>query len=220
MTEKELAQWFADIHTILENAYIQHPDTEPWRQSGMSGPYHRWELQRKPIADCVDKSGTFLDIGCANGYLLECCMRWVAERELGIVPFGLDLSPKLLALARARLPQYADNFFEGNSYYWIPSQKFDYVSTALVYVPAEYERVYVEHLLQHCVKPGGHLLIVNFTEDHPNPEQGIMPGSHPTKYLAERLAELHINPLDYKDGHDYPTDRHVRVAIIGQKGLA
>ena len=80
MNNKELAAWFFNLKDTLENAYLRYD--EPWRQSGFSGPAERWVALRKPIADCIEKSGTFLDIGCANGYLLECIIKWAEEKGL------------------------------------------------------------------------------------------------------------------------------------------
>jgi len=73
MTSGELKSWFENMHMVLETAYLSH--REPWRQSGMSGPEDRWTALRKPVADCMEYDGS-LDIGCANGYLIECCLRW------------------------------------------------------------------------------------------------------------------------------------------------
>ncbi len=152
--------WFLTVKKTLEDAYLKHQ--EPWKQSGMSGPLERWTSLRKPVADCVDKSGSFLDIGCANGFLLECCLRWTGERGLVIEPFGLDLSERLIELAKMRLPGYANNFYVGNAIDWVPSRRFDFVRTELVYVPAERERDYVRFLSGHYLYPNGKLLIANY----------------------------------------------------------
>ncbi|MEE8413571.1 MAG: class I SAM-dependent methyltransferase, partial [Dehalococcoidales bacterium] len=138
MKSEELNSWFENIREVLETAYLAAE--EPWKQSGMSGPENRWVSLRKPVADCIDKPGSFLDIGCANGYLLECCTRWTAERGIKIDPYGLDISPKLIELARRRLPQFASHFFTGNAFRWLPPRRFDFVRTELIYVPAEYEK--------------------------------------------------------------------------------
>ena len=98
MDNYQLNEWFSSLKQELESAYIQHD--EPWKQSGFSGPEDRWLALRKPIADCIDKPGSFLDIGCANGYLLECIMKWTGERGISITPYGLDLSEKLVELAK------------------------------------------------------------------------------------------------------------------------
>lgn len=41
----------------------------PRAQSGFGGNEARWEAGRRPIAEQIDRDGTFIDIGCANGYL-------------------------------------------------------------------------------------------------------------------------------------------------------
>jgi SAM-dependent methyltransferase len=212
MNERELKRWFANVRDVLENAYISNP--EPWAQSGMSGPLERWEALRKPIADCLDHSGSFLDIGCANGYLLECLLRWTAERGLEIDPYGLDISARLLDLASERMPQYADHFYLGNAFEWNPPRRFDFVRTELVYVPGPYERQYVERLLDLFVAPGGKLLVANYLEGDPNPARGLLPGSEPTRFLLERLASLGIQVDDHRDGYDPIKGRRVRVASV------
>ena len=55
-----LDDWFLSLKKTIEDAYLKHE--EPWRQSGMSGPEERWISLRKPVADCIDKPGSFLDI--------------------------------------------------------------------------------------------------------------------------------------------------------------
>ncbi len=159
MNSEDLDRWFEHTHQVLETAYLSHP--EAWRQSGMSGPEERWISLRKPVADCIDHLGSFLDIGCANGYFLECCLKWTAERGIKIDPYGLDLSAPLVKLARQRLPQFADHFFAGNAYFWQPIRRFDFVRTELVYVPAENERSYVERMIQFYQEPEGKLLVAN-----------------------------------------------------------
>ncbi|HEX5689836.1 MAG TPA: methyltransferase domain-containing protein [Roseiflexaceae bacterium] len=212
MQQDELQRWFNTVRDVLETAYVAAD--EPWRQSGMSGPYERWAALRRPVADAIDRNGTFLDIGCANGYLLECCLAWTAERGIEIEPFGVDISERLAGLARERLPLYADNLMVANAFEWIPPRRFDFVRTELVYVPGEYERQYIDHLREHYLAPGGRLLIANYAEQHPDPASGLLPGSHPTHLLHERLAELGVQAIGYRDGYDVVKGRHVRVAIV------
>ena len=209
--DSALQNWFANMQEILETAYLGQ--TEPWKQSGMSGPAERWAALRRPIADAIDKPGSFLDIGCANGYLLECCMAWTGERGIAIDPYGLDLSPSLIALAQERLPQYASHFFVGNGYYWEPPRRFDFVRTELVYVPGAYEKQYVTRLLKDFLEPGGKLLIASYGEGGPDPSRGIVPGSHPSRYIAERLEELGFKPEGFRDGQ-HPERGRTRVAIL------
>jgi SAM-dependent methyltransferase len=213
-SDGSLEKWFLLLKKTLEDAYLSYE--EPWRQSGMSGPEERWIALRKPIAGCIDKSGSFLDIGCANGYLLECCIKWTAERNISIEPFGLDISENILELAKRRLSQYANNFFTGNALTWLPPKRFDFVRTELVYVPAEYEKRYLEFILANHLNPGGKLLVANYGEGLTvqEIEKGIIKGSHPTHNIIQRLSELGFNPVQYKDGYDPIKNRRIRVAIL------
>jgi SAM-dependent methyltransferase len=160
MKPEELKQWFDKMKHELESGYLMHD--EPWKQSGFSGSEKRWINCRKPVAECIDKSGSFLDIGCANGYLLECLMRWVGERGITIVPYGLDMSEKLIHLARQRLPQYVSNLFVGNAWYWKPHSRFDFVRSEMNVVPGELQREYLTRLLDEFVLPSGKLLISEY----------------------------------------------------------
>ncbi len=206
--------WFAHNREVLETAYLAK--TEPWAQSGMSGPFERWTALRKTVADCMEHDGTFLDIGCANGYLLECCVAWAAERGVQIEPFGVDFSEALIELARERLPEHRDNFWMANAFDWVPPRRFTFVRTDLVYAPAELEGAFVRHLLAHCVEPGGRLLIANYSEGRPDPEHGLLPGQHPTRFLLERLQMLGIPVSGYQDGFDKVTSKggQTRVAVV------
>ena len=86
---------------VYEEHYLASDD--PRRQSGFGGDEERWEAARRPIAEAVDHDGSFLDVGCANGYLLESIVRWSEHR---LEPYGLDFSPRLVErlLERAVAP--------------------------------------------------------------------------------------------------------------------
>ena len=164
MDSNEFEGWFEANKRLLETAYLA--GEHPWQQSGFGLHSNRtgeqWEAQRRPIAYCLGRSGTFLDIGCANGYLLESVMRWAAESGISVVPYGLDFSERLVALARERLPLYAPHMFVGNAWDWIPPLTFDYVRTELVYVPDSAHRVFVTRLLDQFLQPDGRLLVAEY----------------------------------------------------------
>jgi SAM-dependent methyltransferase len=160
------AKWFAEMAGIFESAYLAGDN--PRAQSGFGGDEARWEAARRPVAEAIDGAGTFLDVGCASGHLLESLVRWTPHR---IEPYGVDLAPALAELARRRLPQWADRIFVGNALTWEPPLRFDFVRTELVYVPAERQRALVERLLAQVITPGGRLILCGYG----SPRSGVVP---------------------------------------------
>lgn len=195
MNQEELSRWFEAQRVTLETAYLA--GTHPWQQSGVGLRTPRsaqdWEVLRRPIAEGLSCSGTFLDVGCANGYLLECILRWTQERRLQIIPYGLDFSAKLVALARQRLPQYADQLFVGNAWDWPPPQHFDYVNTTLDYVPDELQEAFVHRLLERFVQVEGHLLIAEYGGRNTGvPEIRIDEKLRQWKFSLEMVKSSHL----------------------------
>jgi SAM-dependent methyltransferase len=158
--------WFAGMAEIFGVAYLEGDN--PRAQSGFGGDDARWEAGRRPIADVIDRDGSFLDIGCASGHLLESVVRWSPHR---LEPYGLELSPALAELARRRLPYWADRIFVGNALTWAPPLRFDFVRTELVYVPDPRKRDFVERLLAEVVAPGGRLVLCGYG----SPRSGVAP---------------------------------------------
>jgi predicted pyridoxine 5'-phosphate oxidase superfamily flavin-nucleotide-binding protein len=144
---------------IYELHYLA--DGDLYRGSGHSGDAETWQLGRRPIADAIDRPGAFLDVGCANGLLMESIVRWARHP---IEPYGLDFAPRLVAEARRRLPQWADRIFVGDALEWQPPRRFDFVRTELVYAPEERRRELVERLLG-WLEPGGRLLVCGYGDD-------------------------------------------------------
>lgn len=147
--------WHREAQAILVPAYLAAQ--APWEQSGKSGSAEDWEYARSHVAHAIDRDGTFLDVGCASGYLMECLPRWTT---FAVEPYGLDLSPELAELARTRLPQWRDRIWVGNAQTWEPPMRFDYVRTGLEYVPAHRRRDLVAHLLSFCDR----LIVGTFNE--------------------------------------------------------
>jgi trans-aconitate methyltransferase len=137
----------------LAGRYLTSRD--PLEQSGFSGGRERWERLRRPVAEAVPTSGSFLDVGCANGALLEDVVAWCGDRGVDVDPWGLDVSPELVHLAQRRLPDWSDRFFAGDAGHWSPPRRWDVVRTELVYVDRSAQQSFVHRLLTHFVSPAG-----------------------------------------------------------------
>jgi SAM-dependent methyltransferase len=178
---------------VYEAHYLASDD--PYRQSGHGGHAASWEVGRRPIVRAIDHDGTFLDVGCANGLLMESVVEWSEHR---IEPYGLDFAPRLVELARRRLPQWADRIFLGEALTWDPPRRVDFVRTELVYVPQDRRRELVERLLERVVAPGGRLLVCGY-------------GGDP---VHEQLRAWGYEPV-YEDAWTSASGGRVELAAIG-----
>lgn len=158
-------------------------------QSGCSTGEAGWEIGRRPIVTAIDRSGTFLDIGCANGLLMESVVRW---SEHSIEPYGLDFAEGLVELARQRLPEWAERIFHGDALEWEAPRQFDFVRTELVYAPELRRRELAERLLG-WVAPGGRLIVCGYGEPVCREVRGW--GWEPELELAWRSASGRVNEL-------------------------
>jgi SAM-dependent methyltransferase len=148
--------WSRRVADALTSAYLLDDDLR-W-QSGFDGDSRLWREARELILAPVNRDGTFLDIGCATGYLMECLQTWAKERQRSLMMYGLELSPALVAAARNRTPDLANRIFEGNVLDWIPPHRFTFVRTGLEYVPSHRQSWLVRRLLDKFLEPGGRLI--------------------------------------------------------------
>ncbi len=179
--EIDEAGWHAAMASLIVPAYLAA--RTPWEGSGKSGSGEGWELSRSHIAEAIDRHGSFLDIGCANGYLLECLPRWTSH---ALDRYGLDIAPELVELARSRLPELADRLWVGNALHWEPPHRFTYLRTGLEYVPRRRRRELVERLLGWCER----LIIGVFNEEvHARPTEELLRSSGFT--IGGRIERAH-----------------------------
>ena len=154
---RALPQGFLQELEALESAYLKEDD--PILQSGFRGGADRWRAERGPILNAVETDGDLLDIGCANGYLLECLLNWGGERGLKLIPHGLDQGSKLIQLAKRRLPEYADNFHVSNVWDWQSPRKYRYVYMLYDCFPLDYLSEGVGRLVEQVVARQGRLIV-------------------------------------------------------------
>jgi SAM-dependent methyltransferase len=141
----------------LEESYLAAAD--PWRGSGFHGGPERWRQEREPILEAITRDGHILDVGCANGLLLESLVQWAGERSIRLVPHGVDVGPGLVALARQRLPDFADNIHAGDIWRWVPPRRYEYVYSVIDCAEASRLAEYARLLLVRMVAAGGRLIL-------------------------------------------------------------
>lgn len=154
--------YYAGNLRLLEPSYLR--GTTPQAGSGFGGDERQWRARREQIVDGIDRDGTFLDVGCANGLLMESIREWAAERGHRIEPYGVDLSPRLVEFARRRLPQWADRITVGNAIDYRPAdgRRFTFVHLLLDTVPVLRRHDLLMHALGALVEPGGRLLVSHY----------------------------------------------------------
>ena len=198
--EIDEALWHVRVEEPLIDAYLSSDD--PRAQSGKGGDEDDWRWARELILDVFPWRAAFLDIGCANGYLMESIHRWGAERGLEVEPYGLDISWRIAALAKLRLPDWSDRIFVGNAIDWTPPRRFDVVQAGLDEVPPPRRRELVERLLREFVVPGGKLVfragrvggeypdVVDQLNAIGYPPHGVIESAHPRAGELRRTAWL------------------------------
>ena len=160
--ELDDAGWYRAMAAIIAPAYTRAPTVQGG--SGHGGTAEDWEWSRGLVADAIDRSGTFLDVGCANGLLMESVERWAKERRFDVVAHGLDIAPELADLAVRRVPMFQGRVQAGNALGFRPTKRFDLVRTGLEYVPRPRRRALLTWLLDEVVTEGGRLIIGKHNE--------------------------------------------------------
>ncbi len=155
--------WHERVLAIVEPAYLSAPTVQG--QSGRGGDPAGWEHARRLLLDAVPDGSDVLDIGCANGLLMESLVGWGAEDGKAVEPYGVEISARLADLARHRLPQWTDRIWTGNAMTWDPPRRFDVVRTGLDYVPPRRRADFVRRLVEEVVAPGGRLVVGVFNEE-------------------------------------------------------
>jgi SAM-dependent methyltransferase len=150
---------FIDSMGSLQDVYMASDD--PIAQSGFSGGPQRWVAERSPIVEAIERDGDFLDVGCANGLLIEDIVRWAASAGHVIVPYGIDLGEMLIDLARQRLPRFAANFEVADAWSWQPNRTWDHVFSLADLAPDDLACEWLARLAG-WVAPGGRLIIGSY----------------------------------------------------------
>ena len=161
-------------HTLelLEDSYVAADERGDLAGgSGSGGGLARWQRKRKVIVAAFDHDGTWLDVGCANGLLMQTLCGWAAERNVRVEPYGLELSQRVAQRARQRLPRWAGRIWPGNVMTWMPPMRFDYVTLLPEFVPVELRGAMLVRVRDQFLKPTGRLSVSCY-------RPGAAPGQH------------------------------------------
>jgi 2-polyprenyl-3-methyl-5-hydroxy-6-metoxy-1,4-benzoquinol methylase len=153
-------EYFRILREAVAEFYLADP-SNPYQQSGRSSGAERWEQTRRCVVKAIHRNGDFLDVGCANGLLLETLIAWAREEGFSIRPHGIDVVPELIELARQRFPRNRDSFHVANAFHWSPKRRYDFVRTNLEYVPEPDWVVFVQRQYD-AVSPGGRLILCHY----------------------------------------------------------
>lgn len=132
------------------------------------GTFEAWEKRKSFIAEATHKNGTFLDIGCGNGFLLRCLQEWSEQQ---ITPFGIDISSQFVTKAKHLFPHQSENFIVLDAgrineiQLYLPTA-FDYVYFSSNWINRSIDKEDANFIrrLQRHVKPDGRLIIAFYNE--------------------------------------------------------
>lgn len=158
----DLEAWDRRTGELLEQAYLD-AGAGPGGSGSGDPSEGAWRAKRQHLAVPMDVDGAWLDVGCANGHLLATLPAWAAERGVIVEPHGLELLPRVAALARELHPELADRIWTGSVMSWEPPRRFRYVTTPDDVVPPDVLGELVDRLLDRVVAPGGRLVVSSYT---------------------------------------------------------
>ncbi|SDP26637.1 Methyltransferase domain-containing protein [Paenibacillus sp. yr247] len=188
-------EWYEMNKSYFTEHYLSADN--PRSQSGHGGDEEQYFHNHFMLLDTITKNGSFIDVGCANGYLIESINKWINGMNTYQLDFyGLDISHDLIELAKTRLPNWKDKLYTGNAIEWVPEKKFDFVCVKeLGYVPDKMKKTFFEHLYNNFVDEEGRLILGPYSEEKISrelEEQLSSWGYFPSGYI-ERSHNKSIN---------------------------
>jgi hypothetical protein len=166
----------------------------PRAQSGHGSDVFRWRNVRWLILEAICGDGTFIDVGCANGHLIESLDNWMNDTGVAVEFHGLEISDELYRFACDRLPSYRPRLYHGNALYWKPAVQFDYVYTMILPdFPLSMRKSFLDNMWDNYVKPEGRLILGPW--NNPEIEDELARNGYPVtgyceKYGTDRPGEL------------------------------
>jgi SAM-dependent methyltransferase len=149
--------------------------------------YREWRRRRLFIAAEIVGPGTFIDLGCANGFLLRCLLKWSGQ---ALVPYGIDIDGNAVAGCRELFPRHDGHFarmdvrdFAVRTPAGFPG-RYDYVFWNMPNGWTVEEKARLARRLTARVAPGGRLLLAVYG--------GNAAGLDASQRAAERRGVLEV----------------------------
>lgn len=98
--------------------------------------FETMEDERFFISKAINKSGSILDIGCANGFLLRCLQEWCTH---SLEPYGIEYKSKLIKKSREIFPSKINNFVKVDFFVLLANNFTELNDYGL---PAKYDFIY------------------------------------------------------------------------------
>lgn len=144
---------FLRAMSALGDEYVTRSD--PIEQSGFTGGPARWREERSPIVQAIDRDGSFLDVGCANGKLAADVRSWALERGHHVDIHGIDLSRRLVEIAQRTV----DGTFEvADAWTWEPDRQWTFVYTTLDISPPDLWPAWLRRIAG-WIEPHGRMIV-------------------------------------------------------------
>lgn len=155
-----------------------------------------------------------LDIGCGTGHHVN----QLSSKDLQVI--GIDISPSMIAKAKANYPQY--DFRLGNV---LENNVFQ--SSSFTHILCLYFTIYYlddkQKFFNNCFEwlmPGGYLIVHLVNRDEFDP---ILPPGNPLalvspqKYAKKRITTTKIKFTDFSYGADFQLDKNNNIAKFTEK---
>jgi len=178
-------EWYELNNKYFTKMYLSSDN--PRAQGGHSGDELHYIYSQLPTIEAIYKNGTFCDIGCATGHLMEMLYKWGNAIGFDLQMYGLDFSEEMIEVAKKRLPEWHDRFFVGNAFYWNPEHKFNYILVC-AQVPADDKRKFYKQLLENYLADGGRMIIAPYWYDNEDTKEAQIiyeVGMQPAGYLVK-----------------------------------
>ena len=137
-----------------------------------------------------------LDFGCGAGR----STRFL--RDLGFDPIGIDISPAMLALARAADPSGRYVLVNDGDYGPVDTERFDLIFSAFAFdnIPGAEHRAAILGSLRRLLQPGGRIVLVDCTpEIYVNETVSFTVRDFPENRTAKSGDEVHCVMKDVED---------------------